>query len=178
MTGLARAFALLTFATLLAAVVIVLYLRPAPPNAGLGPLSGSINRIVVDKAARRMVVYHDAVALRSYSVALGFAPVGDKQRQGDGRTPEGRFRIDRKNAGSAFTLSLGLDYPHLPDVARAAKGGYDPGGDIMIHGQPNAMPQGMMAKGDWTAGCIALTNPAMREVFAATEIGTMVDIRP
>jgi murein L,D-transpeptidase YafK len=176
MKALARVFSLLVFLALLGAVAAVVYLRPAPAPQG-GPLA-PITRILVDKSDRKMVVYNGETALRSYTIALGFSPVGDKERQGDGRTPEGVFRIDRKNPGSAFSLSLGLDYPQAEDRARAAKGGYDPGGDIMIHGQPNNFPEGMMAKGDWTAGCIALPNSAMREVFAATEVGAVVDVRP
>lgn len=176
MTGLARLFSVLTLLSVLTAAAVVIWLeRAAPvPDGGLGRIS----RIVVEKAARRMVVYDGAEVLRSYPVALGFSPTGDKRREGDGRTPEGVFRIDRKNAGSAFTLSLGLDYPQAEDRARAKAGGYDPGGDIMIHGQPNAVPDATQLRGDWTAGCIAVSNAAIREVFAAAEIGTLVEVRP
>lgn len=176
MTGLARLFSVLTLLAVLTAAALVIWLEPVapPPEGGLPRIS----RIVVEKAARRMVVYDGAAMLRSYPIALGFSPEGDKRQEGDGRTPEGVFRIDRKNAGSAFTLSLGLDYPQAADRARAKAGGYDPGGDIMIHGQPNAVPDGTQLRGDWTAGCIALSNAAIREVFAATEIGTVVEVRP
>ena len=176
MTHLARLFSLLVLGTLVVAAALVIWLQPAPPPAQ-GDLP-RISRIVVEKSARRMVVYDGAVALRHYPIALGFSPMGDKLREGDGRTPEGLFRIDRKNAGSAYTLSLGLDYPQAEDRARAKAGGYDPGGDIMIHGQPNAVPDETQLRGDWTAGCIALSNAAIREVFAAAEIGTVVEVRP
>ena len=146
---------------------------PPPP-----PLSGEVERIVIEKAARRMQLFQNGKPVRTYKIALGFAPEGDKDRQGDGKTPEGTFTIDRRNAESAFRLSLGLDYPHPEDRARAAKGGYSPGGDIFIHGQPNALPEGFRLKGDWTAGCIALTNTEIREVWAMTPIGTEVEIRP
>lgn len=146
---------------------------PQPP-----PLTGTVDRIVIEKAARRMQLIQDGKAVRSYAIALGFAPEGDKQRQGDGKTPEGEFTINRRNAESAFHLSVGLDYPRPADRARAAKGGYSPGGDIFIHGQPNALPEGFKLRGDWTAGCIALTNAEMREVWAVTPIGTRVEIRP
>lgn len=116
--------------------------------------------------------------LRAYPVALGFSPEGDKAREGDGRTPEGRFTIDRRNAASAYTLSLGIDYPRPEDRARARKAGYSPGGDIMIHGQPNAVPDGSMLPGDWTAGCIALSNAEIREIWQVVPIGTPVEIRP
>ena len=175
MTGLARLFSGLTLLAVITLAALVIWFEPvAPvPEGGLPRIS----RIVVEKSARRMVVHAGAVR-RSYPVALGFSPVGDKARQGDGRTPEGVFRIDRKNAGSAYTLSLGLDYPQAEDRARARAGGYDPGGDIMIHGQPNAVPDMTQLKGDWTAGCIAVSNAAIREVFAAAEIGTVVEVRP
>ncbi len=146
---------------------------PPPP-----PLTGQVDLIVIEKAARRMQLFQDGKPVRTYRIALGFAPEGDKDRQGDGKTPEGEFTIDRRNATSAFHLSLGLDYPRPKDRDRAAQGGYSPGGDIFIHGQPNALPAGFKLKGDWTAGCIALTNTEMREVWAGTPIGTKVEIRP
>lgn len=146
---------------------------PPPP-----PLTGQIDRIVIEKAARRMQLYQGGQVVRTYRIALGFTPEGDKDRQGDGRTPEGEFTIDRRNDRSAFHLSLGLDYPRPADRARAAAGGYDPGGDIFIHGQPNALPEGFKLRGDWTAGCIAVTNPEMREIWAVTPIGTRVEIQP
>lgn len=146
---------------------------PAPP-----PLAGKIDRILIEKAARRMQLFQDGAPVRTYQIALGFTPKGDKVRQGDGKTPEGEFTIDRRNAESAFHLSIGLDYPQPEDRERAAELGYSPGGDIFIHGQPNALPDGLKIKGDWTAGCVALTNAEMREVWAVTPIGTKVVIRP
>jgi murein L,D-transpeptidase YafK len=146
---------------------------PPPP-----PLTGQIERIVIEKAARRMQLIQDGKPVRTYWIALGFAPQGDKDRQGDGRTPEGEFTIDRRNDESAFHLSLGLDYPRPEDRAEASEAGYSPGGDIFIHGQPNALPEGFKLKGDWTAGCIAVTNTEMREIWAVTPIGTKVEIRP
>lgn len=168
----------LVLALLALAAAVWLRLVSAPPVPPLPPLSGMVDRIVVEKAARRLTLWQDGRAVRSYPVALGFAPVGDKLRQGDGRTPEGVFRIDRRNDRSKFHLSLGLDYPQPEDRSRARKAGYDPGGDIMLHGQPNAMPAGMRARGDWTAGCIALTNAQIEEIWAVTRIGTPVEVRP
>ncbi len=176
MKRLARLFSALLLVAAAAVAALMIRLQPEPP--GPDALSGRITRIAVDKSDRLMMVYDSAKELRRYRIALGSSPVGDKLRQGDERTPEGRFRIDRKNANSAFTLSLGLDYPQAEDRARAAAGGYDAGGDIMIHGQPNAVPDGTQLRGDWTAGCIALPTAAIREVFAATEVGTLVEIRP
>lgn len=146
---------------------------PPPP-----PLTGQVDRIVIEKAARRMQLYQGDTVVRTYRIALGFTPEGDKERQGDGKTPEGEFKIDRRNGSSAFHLSVGLNYPRPEDVQRAAEGGYDPGGDIFIHGQPNALSEGFKLRGDWTAGCIAVTNSEMREIWAVTPIGTPVEIRP
>jgi murein L,D-transpeptidase YafK len=156
-----------------------LYSPPRPvPTAPPPPLTGQIDRIVIEKAARRMQLIQDGKPVRTYKVALGFTPKGDKVRQGDGKTPEGEFAIDRRNDESAFHLSIGLDYPRREDIEQAAKTGYSPGGDIFIHGQPNALPDGLKIKGDWTAGCIAVTNAEMREIWAVTPIGTPVEIRP
>jgi murein L,D-transpeptidase YafK len=150
-------------------------MRPDPPPP---PLTGQVERIVIEKAARRMQLIQDGKPIRTYQIALGFAPEGDKVRQGDGKTPEGLFTTNRRNDESAFHLSIGLDYPHPEDIQLASQNGYSPGGDIFIHGQPNALPEGLKLKGDWTAGCIALTNAEMREVWAVTPIGTTVEIRP
>lgn len=155
-----------------------LWLRPVPERPERPALAGPIDRIVVEKAWRRMTLWKDGQPVRTYSVALGFAPGGDKSREGDGRTPEGLFRIDRRNDRSRFHLSLGLDYPQDRHRAAAIAGGFSPGGDIMIHGQPNALPDSIRLAGDWTAGCIAVTNAEMREIWALTEIGTVVEIRP
>lgn len=147
----------------------------APPPT---PLMGTIDRIVIEKSARRMQLFQGDTAVRTYVISLGFTPAGDKVRQGDGKTPEGEFTVNRRNEASAFHLSLGLDYPQADDVARAAAGGYSPGGDIFIHGQPNALPEGFKLKGDWTAGCIAVSNAEIREIWEVTPNGTKVEIRP
>jgi murein L,D-transpeptidase YafK len=146
---------------------------PAQPR-----LDGPVDRIVVDKSSRLMVLYRGAWPVRFWPVALGRAPEGAKAVQGDGRTPEGVFRIDRLNPGSAFHLSLGLDYPHPAHTRAARARGRSPGGDIFIHGQPNAMPPGFIMRGDWTDGCIAVTNGRIEALYDAVGIGTEVEIRP
>lgn len=168
----------LTASALLVLLAIVAFrIMPLPtPERDLPPLTGKIDLIEVDKSERRMTVYRDGVALRSYDIALGFSPDGDKSRQGDGRTPEGRFLINRRNPQSKFHLSLGLDYPHPEDVQYAAANGFSPGGDIFIHGQPNGFPG--IRRGDWTAGCIAVTNYEMEEIWRVADLGTQVVIRP
>ena len=169
--------ALVLIICLLAAAALIWLRAPSNPPLPLPPVA-AIAYISVEKAARRIFLFQNGKILRSYAVALGASPVGDKIRQGDSRTPEGVFRINRKNAASAFHLSLGLDYPQAADIARARAGGYDPGGDIMIHGQPNALPLDTVIRSDWTAGCIAVSNAEIAVIFAATPIGTEVEIRP
>lgn len=176
-----RPFRLLIFLLLLVGfgyIAAPLYrpMRPMPPSPPA--LTGEVDLIVIEKAARRMQLFQNGKPVRTFQIALGFAPSGDKVRQGDGKTPEGVFTIDRRNDESAFHLSVGLDYPRPDDRDRAARGGYSPGGDIFIHGQPNALPDAAKLTGDWTAGCIALTNAEIREVWAVAPIGTKVEILP
>ena len=176
--GLFSALALL----LLVGAAILLWLPPRMPVVVPDPapnaLQGPVDHILIEKSARRMVVFRAGKPLKTYQIALGFAPRGDKLRQGDGRTPEGRFRINRRNAASAYHLSLGLDYPQAEDIARARAGGYDPGGDIFIHGQPNSRKGQATLRQDWTAGCIAVSDAEIEELWAATPNGTTVEIRP
>lgn len=174
----ARLFSALVMLAFLGLGMVWFYTRPLPEIPDLPPLTGTVERIIVEKAARRMVLVQNGQPVRSYAIALGFSPSGDKERQGDGRTPEGVFRIDRRNDRSSYHLSLGLDYPQAEDRSRARSGGFDPGGDIMIHGQPNALPEQMVLKGDWTAGCIAVSNAEMREIWAVTDEKTLVEVRP
>jgi len=144
------------------------------------PLAESADRVVVEKAQRRLTLYHQGVALRSYQVALGFEPEGPKTREGDGRTPEGVYLIDRHKADSGYHLALHLSYPNAADRARAAALGVPPGGDIMIHGMRNGLGWlGPLHRlHDWTHGCIALSDAEIDEVAAAVPDGTPVEIRP
>lgn len=178
--ALMRALSTLLLLASLFLAAILLYDRYGPPPAppALAPLNGQIDRIVIEKAARRLTVYRDGDSLRSYTIRLGFAPEGDKTRQGDGKTPEGVFSIDRRNPESAYHLSLGIDYPQPQDRARAAAAGADPGGDIFIHGQPNGLGRIGAIPYDWTAGCIAVSDAEIEELWRITPIGTKVEIRP
>lgn len=107
--------------------------------------------------------------LRRYRIGLGFDPVGQKLRRGDGRTPEGLYHIDRRNPRSAFHLSLGISYPTREQYGRARREGRDPGGNIFIHGSPNgADPE---PTGDWTDGCIAVRNHEMEEIWKVVPRG-------
>lgn len=132
-----------------------------------------VTRVVVQKADRRMYLMHQRKVIRRYAVQLGFTAEGPKQFYGDGKTPEGRYHIDRRNPNSAFFLSVGIDYPNDRDKAYADAMGKDPGGDIFIHGwgdEPRERSE------DWTAGCVAVTNHEMKLVYAMVRNGTPVDI--
>ncbi|MGR3839661.1 MAG: L,D-transpeptidase family protein [Cognatishimia sp.] len=133
-----------------------------------------VTRIVVEKSERKMHLMHGPITLRSYDVGLGFAPVGDKVQEGDGKTPEGVYYVDRRNPQSQFYLSLGISYPNEADIAEAKALGVDPGGDIFIHGRPKKYQSDLI---DWTLGCIAVTNREMREIYIMVELGTKIVIK-
>lgn len=134
-----------------------------------------VTRIAVLKGQRTMRLYSGETFLEAFDVELGFGPVGPKQFEGDGKTPEGRYYIDRRNPNSAFHLSLGISYPNAEDRAYAASQGKSPGGDIFIHGQKSRWRRGGP---DWTAGCIAVTNRQMERIYAMVQTGVIVDIYP
>lgn len=137
-----------------------------------------VTSIVINKGARRMYLLHQEDILKEYKVDLGFAPDGDKKVRGDGKTPEGTYLIDRRNPNSDFFLSLGISYPNSKDRAEAKALGKEPGGDIFIHGQPNQLPGAVVLRHDWTAGCIAVANHEIEELWRVTPTGTPVEIRP
>lgn len=151
---------------------------PAPSIPTLVEDAQRVDQIVIDKSARRLLASRQGETVLEFDIALGFEPVGDKAEEGDGKTPEGIFRVNRRNASSSFHLSLGLDYPQPEDLKRAEDAGRDPGGDIFIHGQPNAVGGALTLPGDWTAGCIAISNSEMERLWQLVDIGTKVEIRP
>lgn len=167
-------------ALLLGLIAFIIYDRygPTPDAPPLAPLTEQIDHILIEKSARQLTVFRNGVALRTYQIALGFAPDGDKLQQGDGKTPEGEFTINRRNPKSKYHLSLGINYPKPEDRARAAKAGVDPGGDIFIHGQPNGMGKLATLPYDWTAGCIAISDTEIEELWRIVQHGTRVEIRP
>ncbi len=138
------------------------------------------DKIVVYKSQRRMVLLRGGTIVRSYHVALGHNPFGQKNAAGDGKTPEGTYYIDRRNIASDYHLALHISYPQENDIARAAAHGAEPGGAIMIHGQPNSLTpeERKLLSTDWTAGCIALTNPEIDEVWRLVDDGVTVEIDP
>ena len=138
------------------------------------------DRIVVEKSARLLTLLRGATVLKRYDVSLGGDPIGHKQREGDGRTPEGTYAVDFKHAHSRFHLALRLSYPNAADRERARRLGILPGGDIMIHGLPNGLGWlGTLHRiRDWTNGCIAVTNAEIEEIWSLTIVGTPVEIKP
>ncbi len=148
--------------------------EPAPPPAPFVSRGVRADHVVVRKSSRSLQLIRNGETFANYRIALGFAPNGHKLRDSDGRTPEGVYWIDRRNPRSAFHLSLGISYPNAADIARARALGFDPGGNIFIHGEPNS---GEYARGtDWTAGCIAVTNPEIEEIWATVPNGTRITL--
>ena len=162
---------------------------PLPPTIDRSYASRSIPRdvvsgrplvadyLLIDKSERLLIAYSRGNPIRAYrGLQFGDAPFGHKRFQGDERTPEGHYTIDRRNPRSRFHLSLGISYPNRNDMAFAAQYGRSAGGDIFIHGQPTGRPGRMF--GDWTDGCIALTNAEIEELWQIVPDGTPIEIRP
>lgn len=135
-----------------------------------------VTRVVVMKTDRKMYLLHGTEILKTYDVDLGFDPAGHKEIEGDGRTPEGSYFIDRRNPNSNYHLSIGISYPNEEDIAYARKMGKSPGGNIFIHGGPTLIRD--KKKADWTAGCISVTNKEIEKIYAMVEDGTQIDILP
>jgi murein L,D-transpeptidase YafK len=140
------------------------------------------DKVVVKKSERKLYLVKKDKPFRAYSVSLGFNPNGHKKRQGDGRTPEGRYYLDWRNPGSKFRKSLHVSYPNYRDKVHARRRGLDPGGMIMVHGQPsggrNSALRKAISKEDWTEGCIAVSNLAIDEIWGYTLDGTPIEILP
>jgi len=163
---------------------------PAPPpvtaalsdSVTTAPPFGSVpaDSIVVEKSHHRLSLYYRGMLLRSYLVALGQQPKGDKVRIGDNRTPEGIFRIQARNPQSRYHRALKISYPDAAHIARARALGVQPGGDIMIHGLParQAWVGAAHRDFDWTEGCIAVTNKEIEEIWSVVPVGTPIQIKP
>jgi murein L,D-transpeptidase YafK len=167
--------------------LIVFLLLPLLPKPAQTPETerlreiGTADFIRVIKSERLMTLERDGEVIASYKVALGRNPDGHKQQEGDMRTPEGRYIIDWRNPQSKYHLSLHVSYPNKADRERAQEAGVSPGGDIMIHGQPNGygLPaSAILRQVDWTHGCIAVTSAEMDEIWKAVPDGTPIEIVP
>ena len=146
------------------------------PSPGLP----EVDHLVVRKARRRLYLMDGDRVVRSYKIALGLEPIGPKERDGDFRTPEGWYRLARRNPRSDYFLSIQISYPNAGDLQRAHVHHWPPGGAIMIHGLPNRLKNSpwYYQHNDWTDGCIAVSDADMVEIWLLTRDGTPIDILP
>ena len=139
-----------------------------------------VDKILVLKSKRQLQAFSKGQLIKTYTISLGKNPIGDKEFEGDKRTPEGLYSINDKNPNSGYHKNLGVSYPNQADIEQAKKIGKQTGGDIKIHGLRNGV--GFIGKFqrcyDWTAGCMALTNSDIDELYEHTNIGTPIEIRP
>ena len=169
--GLGHVFTKLKYALVLG---LILAFALGPDGAAAGDLPKA-DKVIVYKAKRLMHLLRHGWVVRSYAIRLGDKPIGPKIFENDGRTPEGNYLIDGRNAKSRFHLSLHIDYPHDQDITRANKYDTSPGGAIFIHGTPG---KGGRYAGDWTNGCIAVQNHDIEEIWQAVDNGTPIEIKP
>lgn len=159
--------------------VLLAWLLPAGATP---PQAVRVDLVRVDKAARTLSLIGNGVVLHRFSIRLGGAPIGHKQREGDRRTPEGRYLLDFRKADSAYYRAIHISYPNAQDRASARRRGVPPGGAIMIHGQPNGFrlsaDSTQTLPYDWTDGCIALSNADMTTVWNLVRVPTPVEIVP
>lgn len=142
-----------------------------------------VDRVTVYKEKRALHLCNGKQVLRIYKIALGRTPEGHKQREGDSRTPEGRYVLDWRNPDSKYYLSIHISYPNEADKKHAEERGVSPGGDIFIHGFPKGASASMWSRywflgRDWTDGCIAVSNAAMDTIWASVKNGTPIEIYP
>ena len=139
-----------------------------------------VDKILVLKSKRQLQAFSKGQLIKTYRISLGRNPIGDKEFEGDKRTPEGLYIINDKNLNSDYHKNLGVSYPNQGDIEQAKKIGKQTGGDIKIHGLKNGI--GFIGKFqrwfDWTAGCVALTNSDIDELYDYTNIGTPIEIKP
>ena len=160
--------------------LLILAAGASSPCSGAADGISTADHVVVHKAEHKLYLYSGDRLLGEYKVRLGLNPTGQKEREHDFRTPEGRYFLARRNMRSEFFLAIQVSYPNKEDELRARKQGVAPGGSIMIHGLPNAprYPADYYSSSDWTDGCIALSNSDMVEVWMRTEDNIPIDIYP
>lgn len=158
-----------------AVLVVAFALASCGPKSKFRTYNGpEVTSVQVEKSARKVYLLHNDKVLKSYDMALGFEPTGHKQFEGDGKTPEGLYYISFKKPNSDYHLSVKISYPNDEDRAFASTKGKPPGGDIFIHGGP----KGPIARRDWTAGCIAVTDKEIEEIYSMVNTGTPIVILP
>lgn len=167
-------------ALLLAAVLASAASGSAHAETGVVPPLVMADAVLVVKSERKLHLLKDGEVLRTFDIALGLMPRGAKEREGDTRTPEGKYFLESRNPNSNFFLAIKVSYPNEADSARAAKAGVSPGGQIMIHGLPNNPRQDLAyyRTTDWTDGCIAVSNSDMIDIWLMTRDSTPIEIRP
>jgi murein L,D-transpeptidase YafK len=140
----------------------------------------AVDEVLVKKSENKMYLMKRGKVLKSYYISLGGNPTGHKVREGDLRTPEGRYRLIHKNDNSKFYRSITISYPNDRDKLMARKRGFNPGGDIVIHGFPNGLGNvtGAFEPQNWTEGCIAVRNHEMDEMFTLIALDTPIEIKP
>jgi murein L,D-transpeptidase YafK len=159
--------------------------KPQPyyqPKAAVSymPQLGKADYVLVRKSDQKLFLMRQGKPIKSYDIALGANPIGHKVKEGDKRTPEGRYLLNYKNTRSKFYKSINIDYPNEQDIARAQARGVDPGDDIVIHGYPNELGNysGPIYPRNWTQGCIGVRNHEMDEIWAMVEKDTPIEIIP
>jgi murein L,D-transpeptidase YafK len=157
-------------------VILCLYLMLLPAYAD----DGMADHVIVNKSEKSLYLMHGSDVLRTFDIALGLAPEGHKVQEGDFRTPEGDYLLTRRRVDSDFFMAIEVSYPNTEDLAYAADLGVKPGGNIMIHGQPNEpkKPVRYYKKFNWTDGCIAVSNEAMVQIWQLTRVNTRISILP
>jgi murein L,D-transpeptidase YafK len=158
---------------------VALSLKASPIKQPL-PMKATVDKVLIEKNKRRLTLLNNNTPIKSYEISLGMRPTGKKTEEGDDRTPEGVYTIDRKNLKSSYHRALHISYPNTEDKAQSKARGVSPGGDIMIHGLPNGEEsyEFYQTKRDWTAGCIAVNNAEIEEIFRVVPNGTIVEILP
>jgi murein L,D-transpeptidase YafK len=138
------------------------------------------DKVLIEKSARKLYLLRQGQVLKTMDIALGLVPEGDKQQEGDFRTPEGRYLLTKRNPASDFFLSIQISYPDARDVREASRSGVSAGSQIMIHGQPNnpSRSDSYYRWTDWTNGCIAVSNSNMVDLWLMTAANTLIEITP
>ncbi len=157
--------------------LVAAWATSAPARAADFPLA---DKVLVEKGKRQLHLLKNGIPFRTFKIALGLAPEGDKVQEGDQKTPEGVYMLDARNPDSDYFLSIRISYPDARDRADARAKGVDPGGQIMIHGQPNlpTFSQAYYAREDWTNGCIAVSNSDMIDIWLMTPDRVPIEIVP
>jgi murein L,D-transpeptidase YafK len=164
----------------IAFLLVCAYSPGASAQLALAPHFELADLVLVEKSERKLHLLKNGRVLRSFPISLGLAPEGHKEREGDFRTPEGRYRLTSRNKDSDYFLSILVSYPNERDRAHARSLGVNPGGAIMIHGTPNSprYDDRRYQGWDWTDGCIAVSNSDMVDIWLMTREGTPIEIRP